>query len=100
MLHRVMMWIAVASLGALGVVSAISWVISLGVSNTNGWTFYTPNSQPSPSLMNALLLCGQAEQVLLPVAAISSAAHIYISDRASRQARGFDLDSERPMGGG
>jgi hypothetical protein len=93
------MWIAVASLVALGVVSATSWIISLGIADSNGWAFYTPNSQPSPSLMNAMLLCGKAERILLPIAAFATAAYIYLSHRASAPVRGFEVDVERSAGG-
>lgn len=99
MLHRVTMWLAVVSLVALGIVSTISWIISYGISDGSGWTFYTPSSQPNPSLMNALDLCGKAQRILLPLAAFASAAYIYFSHRASAPTRGFEVSVERPPTG-
>ena len=99
MLHRLSMWVAVASLTALAVVSGTSLIVSSGISDGSGWTFYTPNSQPSPSLVNVAILLAETERVLLPLAAIASAAYIYLSHRGSARPRGFDVELERPSGG-
>jgi hypothetical protein len=89
------MWIAVASLSALAVASAVSAVAE--VSNLRGGGL-----QPSPTLVMRLIEASDyAQMLLVPVAALSLAAYVLLLDRqvsGGLRSRGFDVEAARPRG--
>jgi hypothetical protein len=101
MARRIVMWIAVVSLVALGGVSGASAVIYLWQNGNTGWTYYTPYSVTVAPVSNVASFCAIAQRVLLPVAALSSAFYIYLAERAFQQLnprRGFELQFSQRSG--
>ena len=104
-MRRLFMWLAVASLAGLALASAATSAaaLSASASGAGGWTFYTPYGGPPPTVAMRVLDAGSSAQtLLLPLAALSSAAYILLLDRDVRRAsaaRGFDVEP-RGRGGG
>src|SRR5687768_2432899 len=101
MTRRVFMWIAVASLVGLGLVSAASSLASLSQTAGGGVTLYswTAFSPTPPTLaMRILEASGTAQMILFPIAALSSAGYLLLLDRDVRRGamtRGFEVEAVR-----
>ena len=97
MAYRIVMWIAVASLVGVALVSVASSVAG----SYAGWTFYTPYSSSTQTLaMQVQELAMRAQTFLIPAAALSVAAYLLLLDREFRRrprARGFDVEPARPV---
>ena len=87
------MWTALVSLIGYGCAAGMTTILGLYMSGNAGWTFYTSRPQPPPPI-NLILICSLIQRSLLPVAALSSAMYLYLTERVVRQicvTRGFDV---------
>jgi hypothetical protein len=96
------MWVAVMSLAAEGLTSAAVSVAVLYLPGRAGWTIYTPNSSPNPWPLRIIEIAGYAQRCFIPIAALSSAAYIFLLERELRQpkGRGFAVEVTPPFGEG
>jgi hypothetical protein len=86
------MWVAVVSLIGLAVSTAVS---SLATVSAGGWAIYVYSPQPPPLAMQNIEATAWVNMLLVPLAALSSAAYILRLDRDVRHglmSRGFEVE--------
>lgn len=93
MARRICMWIAVVSLSGI----ASAHIVAFAARYTSGGRImYTSTGQASDPLAAWVLhASGEAQRLLVPVAALSSAAYMLLLDRHVRRGatiRGFDIE--------
>ena len=95
--RRILLYLAVSSLAALGLASAAS-AVALWSVRDGYWTSYPPNpaaAPPSDIAVGVINYAGAAELILAPIAALATAAYLLVLDRAVRRStgatRGFDV---------
>ena len=94
MTRRVYMWIAVASLIGVALVSGASSLASVSIID-----YVTPSPPSQRMAMQVIEVCSFIEMVLFPIAALSIAAYIFLLERDVRQrlaSRGFEVELGGP----